>query len=199
LGEWDVPVYDVLLDGLPPDRLIRDRSRYRSTTIYGIDPGMRASPWLPNGTQIEYTFTRATALFEPVEDIDVRRDVKWYVFNIHYNDIWWLRPAGVRYGLQIAAKSDDRPVLDFSCLKRVTVRGTRREVYNATCPGNTSTVYFVNVYFMYAWTGEKKLCIFAESFNAADYVAGRRGETALVDYCRLAEKPPRNITAVVTP
>jgi hypothetical protein len=93
-------VEEVVLDGLPPDTLIRDRSRYRRTVLYGIDPGMRASPWLPNGTRIEYTFTRATALFEPVEDIDVRRDVKWYVFNIHYNDVWWLRPAGIRYGLQ---------------------------------------------------------------------------------------------------
>jgi len=196
-------VEEVILDGLPPDRLIRDRSRYRRTVIYGIDPGMQASPWLPNGTQIEYTFTRATALFEPVEDIDARRDVKWYVFNIHYNDIWWRRPVGVRYGLRVTAKSDDRPPLDFSCLKHVktvtTARGARREVYNATCPGNTSTVYFVDVYFMYAWTGEKKLCIFAESFNAAEYVAGRRAHTLLLDYCRPAEKPPRNITAVVTP
>jgi hypothetical protein len=82
LGEWEVQtVEEVVLDGLPPDRLIRDLSRYRRTTIYGMDPGMRASPWLPNGTIIEYTFTRATALFEPVEDIDVRRDVKWYVFT----------------------------------------------------------------------------------------------------------------------
>jgi len=109
--------------------------------LYGIDPGMRASPWLPNGTIIEYTFTRATALFEPVEDIDVRSDVKWYVFsNLHFNDIWWLKPVGVRHGLWITVKSDDRPVLDFSCLKHVTTRGARREVYNATCPGNTSTV-----------------------------------------------------------
>jgi len=195
LGEWEVrTVEEVILDGLPPDRLIRDLSRYRRTEIYGMDPGMRASPWLPNGTIIEYTFTRATALFEPVEDIDVRRDVKWYVFDIHYNDIWWLKPVGVRYGLRTTVKSDDRPPLDFSCLKLV-----KRGVYNATCPGSTSTVYFVDVYFMYAWTGEKKLCIFAESFNAAEYVAGRRGSVTLVDYCRPAEKPPRNITAVVTP
>jgi hypothetical protein len=192
-------VEEVILDGLPPDTLIKDLSRYRRTVLYGIDPGMRASPWLPNGTHIEYTFTRATALFEPVEDIDVRRDVKWYVFDIHYNDVWWLRPAGVRYGLRITAKSDDRPPLDFSCLKHVVVQGARREVYNATCPGNTSTVYFANVYFMYAWTGEKKLCIFAISFNAAEYVAGRRGSVTLLDYCRPAEKPPRNITAAVTP
>ncbi|MFZ8810340.1 MAG: hypothetical protein ACO2PN_19825, partial [Pyrobaculum sp.] len=195
-------VEEVILDGLPPDTLIRDLSRYRRTVLYGIDPGMRASPWLPNGTIIEYTFTRATALFEPVEDIDVRRDVKWYVFDIHYNDIWWRRPVGVRYGLWITVKSDDRPPLDFSCLKyvkTVTTRGARREVYNATCPGNTSTVYYVDVYFMYAWTGEKKLCIFAESFNAAEYVAGRRGSVKLVDYCRPAEKPPRNITTVVSP
>jgi hypothetical protein len=204
LGEWEVrTVEEVVLDGLPPDKLIRDLSRYRRTTIYGVDPGMQASPWLPNGTIIEYTFTRATALFEPVEDIDVRRDVKWYVFDIHYNDIWWLKPVGVRYGLQIVVKSDDRPPLDFSCLKHVktvtTARGARREVYNATCPGNTSTVYFVNVYFIYAWTGEKKLCIFAESFNAAEYVAGRRGSVTLLDYCRPAERPPRNITAAVSP
>jgi len=128
--------------------------------------------------------------------------VKWYVHTIHYNDIWWLRPVGVRYGLRITAKSDDRPPLDFSCLKyvkTVTTRGARREVYNATCPGNTSTVYYVDVYFMHAWTGEKKLCIFAESFNAAEYVAGRRGTRVLLDYCRPAEKPPRNITAAVTP
>ncbi len=202
LGEWDVLVEEVILDGLPPDTLIRDLSRYRRTTIYGMDPGMRASTWLPNGTHIEYTFTRATALFEPVEDIDMRRDVKWYVFTFHYNDIWWLNPVGIRYGLWITVKSDDRPPLDFSCLKyvkTVTTQGARREVYNATCPGNTSTVYFVNVYFMYAWTGERKLCIFAESFNAAEYVAGRRGTRVLLDYCRPAEKPPRNITAVVAP
>jgi len=191
-------VEEVILDGLPPDTLIKDLSRYRRTVLYGIDPGMQASPWLPNGTQIEYTFTRATALFEPVEDIDARRDVKWYVFNIHYNDIWWRKPVGVRYGLEVAAKSDDRPPLDFNCLKYVKTVG-RREVYNATCPGNTSTVYFVNVYFMYAWTGEKKLCIFAESFNAAEYVAGRRVSVKLLDYCRPAEKPPRNITAVMSP
>ena len=203
LGEWEVrTVEEVILDGLPPDRLIRDRSRYRSTTIYGMDPGMRASPWLPNGAIIEYTFTRATALFEPVE-VDVRRDVKWYVFVFHYNDIWWRKPVGVRYGLQIVAKSDGRPVLDFNCLKYVKTdkiaRGVSREVYNATCPGNTSTVYTVDIYFMYAWTGEKKLCIRATSFNAAKYVAGRSDTTALLDYCRPAEKPPRNITAVVTP
>jgi hypothetical protein len=195
LGEWEVQtVEEVILDGLPPDKLIRDLSRYRRTTIYGMDPGMRASPWLPNGTAIEYTFTRATALFEPVEDIDVKRDVKWYVFDIHYNDIWWLKPVGVRYGLRITVKSDDRPVLDFNCLQPI-----KQDVYKATCPGNTSTVYFVDIYFMYAWTGEKKLCIYAESFNVGEYVAGRRGDTVLLDYCRPAERSPRNITAVVTP
>ncbi len=37
-------VEEVVLDGLPPDTLIRDLSRYRRTVTYGIDPGMRASP-----------------------------------------------------------------------------------------------------------------------------------------------------------
>jgi len=202
LGDWAVPVREVILDGLPPDTLIRDLSRYRRTEIYGIDPGMWASPWLPNGTAIEYTFTRATALFEPVEDIDVRRDVKWYVYTFHYNDIWWLKPVGIRYGLQVVVKSDDRPVFDFNCLKyvkTVTARGAKREVYNATCPGDTSTVYTVDVHFMYAWTGEKKLCIYARSFNAARYVASGRRNVILLDYCRPAERPPKNITAVVSP
>jgi hypothetical protein len=102
--------------------------------IRRMDPGMQASPWLPNGTHIEYAFTRATALFEPVEDIDVRRDVKWYVFTFHYNDIWWLKPVGVRYGQQITvAKSDDRPVFDFSCLKYV------KTVTTSKAPGGRST------------------------------------------------------------
>jgi len=201
LGDWPVPVEEVILDGLPPDRLIKDLSRYRRTTIYGMDPGMQASAWLPNGTIIEYTFTRATALFEPVE-VDVRRDVKWYVYTFHYNDIWWLKPVGVRYGLQVTAKSDERPVFDFNCLKyvkTVTARGAKREVYNATCPGDTSTVYTVEVYFMYAWTGEKKLCVYASSFNAARYVTSGRRNIILLDYCRPAERPPRNITAAVSP
>ena len=40
-------VEEVVLDGLPPDTLIRDLSRYRRTVIYNIDPGMRASPLAP--------------------------------------------------------------------------------------------------------------------------------------------------------
>jgi hypothetical protein len=35
-------VEEVILDGLPPDTLIRDLSRYRRTVLYGIDPGMQA-------------------------------------------------------------------------------------------------------------------------------------------------------------
>ena len=200
LGDWAVPVKEVVLDGLPPDRLIRDRSRYRSTTIYGMDPGMRASAWLPNGTQIEYTFTRATALFEPVE-VDVKRDVKWYVFTFHYNDVWWLIPVGIRYGLRITVKSDDRPVLDFSCLKyveTVTTQGVRREVYNMTCPGNASTLYAVDAYFMHAWTGERMMCIEVEKLGMGEAYRTGQITVRLFDYCRPAEKTPRNITAVMT-
>jgi hypothetical protein len=201
LGDWAVPVNEVVLDGLPPDKLIRDRSRYRRTEIYGMDPGMRASAWLPNGTQIEYTYTRATALFEPVE-IDVRRDVKWYVFTFHYNDVWWLIPVGIRYGLRITVKSDDRPVLDFSCLKyvkTVTTRGVRREVYSMTCPGNTSTLYAVNAYFMHAWTGERKMCIKVEKLGMGEAYRIGRITVRLFDYCRPAERFPRNITVTVSP
>jgi hypothetical protein len=201
LGDWAVPVNEVILDGLPPDKLIRDLSRYRRTEIYGMDPGMRASAWLPNGTIIEYTYTRATALFEPVE-VDVRRDVKWYVYTFHYNDIWWLKPVGIRYGLEVVVKSDDRPVLDFSCLKYVktaTTQGVRREVYSMTCPGNASALYAVDVYFMHAWTGERKMCIEVEKLGMGEAYWTGRITVRLFDYCRPAEKTPRNITAAVMP
>jgi hypothetical protein len=200
LGDWAAPVKEVVLDSLPPDKPIRDSSRYRRTEIYGMDPGMRASAWLPNGTQIEYTYTRATALFEPME-VDVRRDVKWYVYTFHRNDIWWLKPVGIRYGLQVIVKSDDRTVLDFSCLKyvkTVTAQGARREVYNMTCPGNASTPYAVDAYFMHAWTGERMMCIVVEKLGMGEAYRTGRITVDLFDYCRPAEKTPRNITAVMT-
>jgi hypothetical protein len=40
-------VEEVVLDGLPPDTLIRDLSRYRRTVLYGIDPGMQGVALAP--------------------------------------------------------------------------------------------------------------------------------------------------------
>ncbi len=110
--------------------------------------------------------------------------------------------APFRYGLQVVVKSDDRPVLDFSSLKyvkTVTTQGVRREVYNMTCPGNASTLYIVDVYFMHAWTGERKMCIEVEKLGMGEAYRTGRITIRLLDYCRPAEKTPRNITAVVSP
>jgi hypothetical protein len=46
-----------------------------SITFRGVNPGMVASPWLPNGAGVEYSYTRAAALFNTTE-IDPRKDVE---------------------------------------------------------------------------------------------------------------------------
>jgi hypothetical protein len=86
------------------------------TTFRGVNPGMATSQWLPNGTGIEYSYTRATALFN-ITEVDPRRDVKWYLYNIHYPDIWETWPVAIVYGLFATVKSGSGPMLNFSCLK----------------------------------------------------------------------------------
>jgi hypothetical protein len=98
------------------------------TTFRGVNPGMATSQWLPNGTGIEYTYTRATALFN-ITEVDPRRDVKWYLYNIHYPDIWETWPVAVVYGLFATVKSGSGPVLNVSCLKPWT-----NSLYWYRCP-----------------------------------------------------------------
>jgi hypothetical protein len=102
--------------------------RYVGIVFRGVNPGMMASPWLPNGTGVEYSYTRATALFN-ITEVDPRRDVKWYVYNIHFTDIWEIKPVAIIYGLFAAVKSGGGPVLDTSCLKALG-----GGLYNYTCP-----------------------------------------------------------------
>jgi hypothetical protein len=90
--------------------------RWIPTTFRGVNPGMATSQWLPNGTGIEYTYTRATALFN-ITEVDPRRDVKWYLYSIHYPDIWEIKPVAVVYGLFATVKSGSSPMLNVSCLK----------------------------------------------------------------------------------
>ena len=102
--------------------------RYVGIVFRGVNPGMMASPWLPNSTGVEYSYTRATALFN-ITEVDPRRDVKWYVYNIHFTDIWEIKPVAIIYGLFAAVKSGGGPVLDTSCLKALG-----GGLYNYTCP-----------------------------------------------------------------
>jgi hypothetical protein len=119
-------------------------------TFRGVNPGMVASPWLPNGVGVEYNYTRATALFNTTE-IDPRRDVEWYIYLLHSADIWaanpllivydvsykhspdiWKRlPAAITYGLYVTVKSGDGPVLNLTCLK-----AWKNGFYNYTCPSS---------------------------------------------------------------
>jgi len=107
-----------------------------SIAFHGANPGMVASPWLPNGTGIEYTYTRATALFN-ITQVDPRKDVEWYIYLLHSADLWvrnslllvyrisykhspniWENgPAAIVYGLFAAVKSGSGPVLNLTCLK----------------------------------------------------------------------------------
>jgi hypothetical protein len=175
--------------------------RYVKVGHYGLIPGMSASPWLPDGTPIEYTYTRVTALFNAT-DVDPKRDVKWYVFDIHSKDIWEKRPASAVYGLGVVVKGDDRPVLDFNCLQLVK-RNPKTDVvavYNATCPGNTAIVYNIAVYYETTYTGKKELCVSAGYFRQdVWYMAGGWGFGNTVAYfCKSWEKPPRNITVTIS-
>ena len=172
--------------------------QYVRSVLYLVDPGMAASPWLPDGAAVEYTYTRATALFDAPADVDAKRDVKWYVYTIHHTDIWQRRPAGVKYGLQVAIKSDGRPVLD--CLVHVKDVG-KKKVFNATCPGNTSTVYIFDVYYFVTWPGERKLCVEARYFRQNVWWKQRDWRYGADFYhdCRPWEGPPRNVTVALAP
>jgi hypothetical protein len=119
-------------------------------TFRGVNPGMVASPWLPNGAGVEYNYTRATALFN-ITEIDPRKDVEWYIYFLHSADIWadnpilifykisykhspdiWERlPAAITYGLYVSVKSGDGPVLNLTCLK-----AWKNGFYNYTCPSS---------------------------------------------------------------
>jgi hypothetical protein len=175
--------------------------RYVKVGHYGLIPGMSVSPWLPDGTPIEYTYTRVTALFN-VTDVDPKRDVKWYVFDIHSKDIWEKRPVSVVYGLGVVVKGDDRPVLDFNCLQLVK-RNPKTDVvavYNATCPGDTAVVYNIAVYYEATYTGKKELCVSASYFRQDVWYKARGwgfGD-AVAYFCKSWEKPPRNITVAIS-
>jgi hypothetical protein len=110
--------------------------QYVNIVFHGIGPGMTASPWLPNGTGIEYNYTRATALFN-ITNVDPRTDVEWYVYSIHFIDVWRILPVMIEYGLEVAVKSDGRPILNYSCL---------------SCSNATSTVYFVTASYARAYS-----------------------------------------------
>lgn len=105
-------------------------------------PGVGASPWLPEGTPVEYNYTRVTALF------DIRPDYRDAVVFIKSNV--GSGRVTVLFGVNAALKTDGRPVLQ--CLTPVAPRrlGWFDEYFinrNVTCPGDTATVYHIYVWF----------------------------------------------------
>lgn len=177
--------------------LVIEPEKYVDVDFYGIWPAMSASPWLPNGTAIEYTYTRATALFS-VGEVNATRDVEWYVEHLQFSNVWAYRPAAIRYALSAAVKSDSRPV--FDCLKYVKTQNNVR-VYNVTCRGNTSIVYWVDVaYYLhhkdaYPIYGVGRLCVGIKWFRQSVWNFGARA----YGHCWPWEKPPHNVTIAVVP
>jgi len=116
-------------------------------TFHGLNPGMEASPWLPNGTGIEYSYTRATALFN-ITNVNPRTDVEWYIFGLSSPDIWVSIPVAIVYGLSVAVKSGGGPVLNVSCLKALG-----NGFYNYTCPSSPrARLDYVMAYYAAAYS-----------------------------------------------
>ena len=121
--------------------------QYIGIVFRGLNPGMEASPWLPNGTGIEYSYTRATALFN-ITDVNPRADVKWYVFSVAFADVWSKLPATILYGLFATIKSGGGSVLNVSCLKALG-----NGFYNYTCPSSPKArMDFVLAYYAVAYS-----------------------------------------------
>ncbi len=119
-------------------------------TFHGLNPGMEASPWLPNGTGIEYNYTRATALFN-ITNVDPRTDVEWYIYNVPMPGplaVWAGNPVAIVYGLSVAVKSGGGPVLNVSCLKALG-----NGFYDYTCPSSPrARMDFVLAYYAVAYS-----------------------------------------------
>jgi hypothetical protein len=187
-------------EGFNPDvEDVTPEGKYVKVGHYGVQPVMLVSPWLPDGTPIEYTYTRVTALFNST-DVDPKRDVKWLVYTIHFKSIWEELPVGVMYGMKLAVKEGYGPVLDFNCLKLVKTRSSV-SVYNATCPGNTTAVYSLSAYYLNAYNGKRRFCVYVYYFKQDVWYRARGwGFGSMYDYiCRPWDKPPRNITATASP
>jgi len=161
-----------------------------SIAFHGANPGMAVSPWLPNGTGIEYTYTRATALFN-ITQVDPRKDVEWYIYLLHSGDLWVLNPlpvlydisyedspniwengpAAIVYGLFAAVKSGSGLVLNLTCLKALG-----NSFYNYTCSSSPRArlnyvmayyaVTYSNVYiYKYVFAGSR-----GATSNGSNYV-----------------------------
>jgi len=121
--------------------------QYIGIVFRGLNPGMEASPWLPNGTGIEYSYTKATALFN-ITEVNPRADIQWYVFNVAFADVWSKLPATILYGLFATIKSGGGPVLNVSCLKALG-----NGFYNYTCPSSPrARLDFVLAYYAVAYS-----------------------------------------------
>jgi len=119
-------------------------------TFHGLNPGMEASPWLPNGTGIEYSYTRATALFN-ITNVNPRTDVEWYIYNVPMPGplaVWAGNPVAIIYGLFATIKSGGGPVLNVSCLKALG-----NGFYDYTCPSSPrARMDFVLAYYAVAYS-----------------------------------------------
>ncbi|MEM4439164.1 MAG: hypothetical protein QW680_11130, partial [Pyrobaculum sp.] len=169
---------------------------------YNSLPGVVASPWLPNGSTLEYVYKKAMALFD-VPKIDPKKAVKWRLWQFHGEEIYMLRPVSVSYGLHVAVKLGDGPVLKAVKLgKKVPLTGdVYVDAWNATgpCP-ECAEVVLISASYNFLYNGTNLLCIryfrfkqewWYQSKNYAYFWKwGYEKQTCW------PSSPPKNITAV---
>lgn len=169
---------------------------------YNSLPGVVASPWLPNGSTLEYVYKKAMALFD-VPKIDPKKAVKWRLWQFHGEEIYMLSPVSVSYGLHVAVKLGDGPVLKAVKLgKKVPLTDdVYVDAWNATgpCP-ECAEVVIIGASYNFLYNGTNLLCIryfrfkqewWYQSKNYAySWKWGYEKQTCW------PSSPPKNITAV---
>ncbi|MEM4792835.1 MAG: hypothetical protein QXS00_07945 [Pyrobaculum sp.] len=169
---------------------------------YNSLPGVVASPWLPNGSTVEYVYKKAMALFD-VPKIDPRKAVRWKLRQFHIGyDIYMLWPVSVSYGLHVAVKIGNGPVLKaVKVAENVPYGATRINAWNADgpCP-ECAEVVIIGASYNYLYNGTNLFCIGYMRFKqewwyktknyAYTWKWGYEGRTCW------PSDPPKNITAV---
>lgn len=172
--------------------------------LYASLPGVVASAWLPNGTTLEYVYKKAMALFD-VPQIDPKRAVKWklWLFHKQFGEYILILRASVSYGLHVAVKIGNGPVVKaVKVAENVQFGATRINAWNATdpCP-ECAEVVIIGASYNFLYNGTNLFCIryfrFKQEwwYQSKNYAYSWKWEGYEKQTCWPSD-PPRNITAV---
>ncbi|MEM0464984.1 hypothetical protein [Pyrobaculum sp.] len=170
---------------------------YAGGGVWESTPGVAASAWLPDGSTIEYVYRRAMALFN-VTEIDPRRDFEWRWFPFQDPGVLVRLPASAFYGLQVAVKVGEGPVLKAVLVRRnVQFYSTTVNLWNATgpCP-ECAEIILLSVTYNYMYNGSNKLCVSIFPFKQEEWYRLRNYNWSKFDVACWEAPPPRNITII---